>query len=81
MQALQELDALLKKEDIQSKQSTSIKLSVVTWNFMNVLSSRREGPAMEGVVEKDDVTVLGEIRMPSSSSASEAGSSNDFASS
>ena len=32
----------------------------------------------EGVVETDVVTVLGEISMPSSSSASEGGSTNDF---
>jgi len=40
----------------------------------------REGVVREGVVEKDGVTVLGEIRMPSgsSSSASEGDSNNDF---
>ena len=38
----------------------------------------REGVMREEVVEKDVVTVLGEISMPSSSSASEGGSSNDF---
>jgi len=48
MQALQELDALLKKEEIQSWKSTSTKLSVVTWNFMNVSSSRREGLVIGG---------------------------------
>jgi len=32
--------------------SISTKPSVVTWNFMNVSSSRREGVMREGVVEK-----------------------------
>jgi hypothetical protein len=32
--------------------SISTKSSVVTWNFMNVSSSRREGVMKEGVVEK-----------------------------
>jgi len=50
-QALQELDALVTKEDLQSWKSTSTKPSVVIWNFMNVLSSRREGVLREGVVE------------------------------
>jgi len=78
MQAFQELDALLKKEDLQNWKSTSTKPSMVKWNFMNVLSSRREGVVREGVVEKDVVIVLEEISMPSSSSASEGGSSTDF---
>ena len=39
---------------------------------------RREGVVSKGVVEKDVVTVLGEISVPTSSSASEGGSSNDF---
>jgi len=67
MQALQESDALDKKEDLQSwkSRSTSTKPFVVTWNFMDVLNRRREGVVREGVVEKDVVTVLGEISMPS----------------
>jgi len=32
---------------------------------MDVLNRRREGVVREGVVEKDVVTVLGEISMPS----------------
>ena len=66
------------KEDVQSWKptstkgwnSTSAKPSAVTWNFVNVLSSRREG------VVKKELSLLGEISMPSSSSASEGGSSN-----
>jgi len=51
--------------------------------FHEVLNSRREGVVREGVVregvvETDVVTVLGEISMLSSSSASEGGSTNDF---
>ena len=38
----------------------------------------REGVVREEVVEKDVATVLGVISMPSSSLASEGGSSNDF---
>jgi len=38
----------------------------------------REGVVRQGVVEKDGVTVLGEISMPSSSSVSEGDSRNDF---
>jgi len=80
MQALQELDTLLKKEDLQSWKSTSTKPSAVMWNFMNVLSRRDGviGVVREGVVKTDVVTVLGKTSMPSSSSASEGGSSNDF---
>jgi len=61
MQALQALGALLKKEDrdLQSWKSTSTKLSVVKWNVMIFLSSRREGLVRERVVEKDVVTVSG----------------------
>jgi len=49
MQALQELGALLKKEDrdLQSWKSTSTKLSVVKWNVMIFLNSRREGLVRE----------------------------------
>jgi len=36
---------------------------------MDDLNNRREGVVREGVVEKDVVTVLGEISVPSSSSA------------
>ena len=39
---------------------------------------RREGLVSKGVVEKDVVTVLGEISVPTSLSASEGGSSKDF---
>jgi len=59
MQALQGLDALVKRENLQSFKSTSKKPSVMTWNFMNVLSSRREGLVRGGLVEKD--VVLEEI--------------------
>jgi len=52
MQALQQLDALRKQEDLQSWKSTSIKPSVVMWNFTNVLNIRRWGVVREGVVEK-----------------------------
>jgi len=77
----QELDALLKKKDLQSWKSTSNKPSVVTWNFMNVLSSRREGVVREGVVEKDCHSLREmnkPVRSDISSSASEGGFSNDF---
>ena len=69
MQALQELDALVKKEGLQSSKSDSTKPAVVTWTCMNVLSGRRAGVVREGGVEKD--FVWGEISMPFSSSASE----------
>ena len=64
MQALQELHSLVKKEGLQSWKSDSTKPSVVTWTFMNTLSSRRAGVVREGGVEKD--FVWGEISMPSS---------------
>jgi len=38
MQTFFELDALVKKEDLESWKSTSTKLSLVKWNFANVLS-------------------------------------------
>ena len=38
MQTFFELDALVKKEDLESWESTSTKLSLVKWNFANVLS-------------------------------------------
>jgi len=70
------------KGGLQSWKSTSTEPLVVTWNFIDVLSSKgvqycfpiwRKGVVREGAVEKGVVAVLKEISMPSFSSASEGG--------
>jgi len=87
MQALKELDALLKKEDplLKTFERRPSKLEVnFHWTicgdmeFHECLVSRREGVVWERVAGKDVVTVREESSMASSSTASEGGSSSNW---